>query len=46
MILYLITIQKCKLSNEEENIIKIMWDINKRITPSQLIDEVEKRYYV
>ena len=22
-----------------------MWDINKRITPSQLIDEVEKRYH-
>lgn len=41
----MITIQKCKLSNEEENIIKIMWDINKRITPSQLIDEVERRYH-
>ena len=22
-----------------------MWDINKRITPTQLIDEVEKRYH-
>ena len=35
---------KNSLSKEETNIIQIMWDINKRITPTELINEVEKRY--
>lgn len=37
--------EKYKLSKEEKNVINIMWNINHEITPTQILNEIEKIYH-